>query len=320
MRPPTGTSRALALLVSLSLVSGAALAEPPPPQPAASEPPLSADELHRRGNDAMANLKPGEALEDYQQAYALSKDPALLYNMGHALETLEDYPGALAKYQDFARLAPADLRARVPKLDELLANIRAKVATVSISCNVPGARVLVRDRAVGEVPPKGALLVLSLNAGPAAVEVDAEGFNRFRRNLDLPGGGSLVVDADLIPSSRAGVLVVDTEPESGEVLVDDKSLGSAPVEVSVGVGTHTVLVRHAGFEDKSTSVVVNAGERKPLTVKLEKSTPLTQKWWFWAGIGAVVAGGVAIGIAATTERSADRGSIPPGSTSTPLLR
>ncbi len=313
MRSRSAATRALALVLSASLIGGVARADAPPAQP-------SADELHRRGNEAMANLKPGEALEDYRQAYALSNDPALLYNMGHALETLEDYPAALAKYEEFARLAPPELRARVPKLDELVASVRAKVTRVTISCNVPGARVLVRDRAVGEIPPKGAPLELALVAGPASVEVDAEGFSRFRRNLVLPGGGALTIDADLIPSSRAGVLVVDTRPSAGDVRVDEKSLGSAPVEVSLGVGTHTIVASRAGFEDRSTSVVVAAGERKEVTVVLEKSTPIVARWWFWTGVGVVILGGVALAIAATTEKSPDRGTIPPGQTSLPLVR
>src|SRR5258708_24207080 len=55
-------------------------------------------ELRRRGNDAMAAFRPGEALEHYKQAYELTRDPALLYNMARALEALQDYPEHLARH------------------------------------------------------------------------------------------------------------------------------------------------------------------------------------------------------------------------------
>ncbi|MGH7271059.1 MAG: hypothetical protein ACREJ3_11565, partial [Polyangiaceae bacterium] len=102
----------------------------PPVSPDAPVSPASGSasgaELRRRGNEAMAAFKPGEALDAYKQAYDLSRDPALLYNMARALEALEDYPAALARYEDFARQAPPELRARVPKLGEVIASLRGR--------------------------------------------------------------------------------------------------------------------------------------------------------------------------------------------------
>jgi hypothetical protein len=46
--------------------------------------------------------------------------------------------------------------------------------------------------------------------------------------------------------------------------------------------------------------------------------PLTARWWFWGGIGAVVAGGVVLSVALLTERSADKGTIAPQQLSAPL--
>ena len=141
----------------------------------------------------MAAFKPGEAFEDYKRAYEITRDPALLYNMGRALEALEDYPSALARYEEFSRLASPELRARVPKLDEAIASLRLRVAKLSVVCNVPGARILVRDRTVGDTAAAGEPLVVSLVAGAATLEVDADGYAPFVRSVVLPGGSSLAV-------------------------------------------------------------------------------------------------------------------------------
>jgi hypothetical protein len=265
----------------------------------------------------MAAFKPGEAADDYRQAYELTHDPALLYNMGRALEALEDYPTALVRYEDFARLASPELRARVPKLDETILALRARVARVSLVCNVPDARVLVRQKAVGATLPQGAPLVLTLVAGEAQLEVDADGYNPYTRTVLLPGGGTMSIDVAMIPKDLAGVLVVSSQPPGGRVFVDGHELGAAPVETSVAAGNHRVAVRLQGFDDKSTSVVVDVGERHAVTLDLRPTPPITTQWWFWTGIGAVVATGVGITIAALSERSPGSGSIAPGRVSAP---
>jgi len=265
----------------------------------------------------MAAFKPGEALDAYKQAYDLSHDPALLYNMGRALEALEDYPAALDRYEDFSRQASPELRARVPKLDEAIASLRARVAKLAVECNVPGARVLVRDHTVGEISAPGQPLVVSLAAGPATVEVEADGYTSFVRSIVLPGGGAIAVQAQLIPRALAGLLVVDSQPPGAAVLVDGRALGDAPVEASVKSGSHDVVLRLPGFRETSTTVVVGLGERRMVTIKLGTTTPITQKWWFWTGIGTILATGAVVTYAAFTERPPGRGTIMPGQGSAP---
>jgi hypothetical protein len=196
--------------------------------------------------------------------------------------------------------------------------LRSKIAKLSVVCNVSGARVLVRDKAVGDTPSHGEPLVVSLTAGSAMLEVDADGYESFQRSVVLPGGSALVVNVELVSKGRAGLLLVDSQPPGSDVLVDGRPLGNAPVEASVGAGTHEVVVRHAGFPESSTSVVVGLGERRAVTITLQRPTPLTQKWWFWAGVGAVVVAGAIVTYAELTARSADTGTIAPGQTQAPL--
>src|SRR5687767_2911590 len=83
-----------------------------------------ADALKKQGDDAMIALHYEDALGHYKKAYELSGNSALLYNMGRAYEALADYPSALEALEMFAEKAPPELRARVPKLDELVFYIR----------------------------------------------------------------------------------------------------------------------------------------------------------------------------------------------------
>jgi len=294
----------------------------PPPAPVAAPPTQTpaqqAAALKLEGNEALGALRPGDALAAYRKAYALTPEPALHYNMGHALEALGDYPGALAEYEEFARVAPPDLKARVPRLAELIAEVRARVTVVTLRCNVSGARVLVRDVAVGAVGPDGSFSH-AFPAGPATFEITSEGYAAHHQQVVFERGGEATFNVTLVTKSTAAILKVTTTPVPGDVYIDDKAVGQAPVEDSVTAGTHRIVVRRSGLRETTTQVVVDVGETKEITIDLEKTTPIYAHWWFWAGVGAVVVAGAVITYAGFKARAADTGSISPGQTSTGSL-
>ena len=129
--------------------------------------------------------------------------------------------------------------------------------------------------------------------------------------VDLPGGGAIAVDLPLFSRSTTGILSVRTSAPGAQVFVDRARIGVAPVETHVPGGTHAIRVTHPDFSDLDTTTVVPAGGRKDLDLTLGGPSILS-RWWFWGGVGVAVAAGVAIGIAATTERSPDTGTIAPG--------
>lgn len=267
-----------------------------------------ADKLKVAADAAMDNLHYAEALDGYTKAYAISHDPRFLYNMGRALGALGQYPEAVNQLERFRLEAPTELKARVPQLEQLITDFKRHVSTLTIKCNVAGSRVLVRDKAVGQTP----LGDLQLDAGPAVVEVDADGYTSQSRQVTLPEGNSLELVFDLVKVSPLGVLIVRSVPAATSVLVDGRGLGGTPLETSVMPGPHALLLARDGYRDLAVSALVERGQRRELDLRLEKTPSIFSRWWFWTIVGVVVASGVATGIAATTERPADSGSIPPG--------
>jgi hypothetical protein len=87
-----------------------------------------------------------------------------------------------------------------------------------------------------------------------------------------------------------------------------------PAEAALLPGTHPVLVAHDGYDDATTQVVLAAGERKELWLDPVRSRPLTARWWFWTGLGVVVAGAAtAVTVyALKTERAPPTGDFSPG--------
>jgi hypothetical protein len=285
----------------------------------AAKPPdrTQAGALKRKGDAEMDLLHYADALASYTQAYELTHDPALLYNRARVLEALERFSEALDELERFAAQASPELRARVPKLKELLGDLNGRVAKLTVNCATPNARVLVRDKVVATTPVSGPIRI---NAGTAQLEVVADGYVPFRKTIELPRAGEIVVDVTLAARDARGQLVVASTPDGADVAIDGKSYGRAPAEAQLAPGNHVIVLSLAGFKDRETSAIVGDGERKQVDVSLEAKPPITQTWWFWTGIGVVVVGATVATLvyAFTTERSAGSGDIPPGQVAGPL--
>ena len=272
------------------------------------------EKVKAQADEAMDNLRYADALDGYQKAYGMSHDPRFLYNMGRAYGALGQYPEAVEQLERFKVDAPADLRARVPQLDQLLADFKHHVSTLSIKCNVPGARVLVRQKEVGVTP----LPDLQLNAGPATIEVVAVDYVVQRENVTLPEGSRLDVSIELSKASSTGILIVRSEPAATSVQVDGRGFGGTPLETTLEAGPHRLILSRDGYRDFVTSAVVERGVRRQLDYQLEKSPSVLSRWWFWTIVSTVVVaaigGTVAALVCANTtacERSPDLGTIDP---------
>lgn len=317
MRSPRQKALRTTLVIALSTavsLSPSMLRADPQAQGAApaDDPQARAAERKKAGDQAMELLRYEDALAAYGEAYAITKNPALLYNMGRALEALNRFPEALEKLTAFDAAAPPDLKARVPRLPTLIAELRQRVSTLDIQTNVEGARIVVRNVVVGKSPLAAPL---KLVAGSAEIEVDAEGYFGAKKTVTLEGGAEQTVRFDLYSRATTGVLTVRASAPSAEVLVDGKRIGVAPVDVNVAKGTHHITVRHPDFRVYETSAVVPAGGYKAVTATLEGKSIVT-RWWFWTGLGAVAAAGAAVTVAAFTERAPHTGTIAPGQLTT----
>ncbi|MBX3198488.1 MAG: PEGA domain-containing protein [Labilithrix sp.] len=297
-------SLALTTLI-LAAFAGSAAAEPP--KISKSER-AEAARIKKEADALMDQDRHVDALALYARAYELTADPALLYNQGRALESMGDYPDAIDKLERFDREASPALRARVPGLHDLLADLRGRIATLVVTTNAPGARLLVRDKAEGTIHKETRIRT---RAGAATIEVVAEGFTPFKKEVDLAGGETVIVDAQLSPKKRDALIVVRTRP-SADISVDGKPIGRAPLEMRVPPGQHTLVAEAAGRETERIRMTLALGDRREVDLELREPAGVLSRWWFWTSVGVVVAGGAVAAYALTQERAPDRGTFGAG--------
>lgn len=269
---------ALALVVGMQLASPALAFAQDEKQPTAAD--ISSNQVKAKADIAMEEGNFIEGLALYRAAYMISPQPALLYNMGRAEERLGLYTDALRNLEQFSRIASPDLKSRVPKLGELLAEVRAHVALVTLHSNVAGARVVLRGRYVATTPVKWALVT---TGGKATFDVSADGYLPYQKEVVLEEGKNTPIEVTLVPK--------------GTPVLAAKGTDISAADAKTAPASHT---------------------RAEMPAKEEQSRPITSKWWFWTGIGVGVMGGIALTAVLLTEGSAPTGDL--GQTSAPLLR
>jgi hypothetical protein len=274
-------------------------------------------QLKQEGDRAIESGRYSDALNAYSKALSIEPSPALHYNRGRALQALGRNSEALAEFELFESTAPDELRAAVPDFADLVALVRQHVAEVTVVCEIPGATLQIRDRALTLPLEKP----LRLDPGTFEFEVVAAGYDPWRQRLTLTGGEHRELVTGLTRADLRGSVVIESSTEGALARVDGNEVGRVPVEIRLAPGEHSVAVSRPGFETSTTRFVLRPRARHSLSITLDELPDWYETWWFWTGVGAVVTTGVVVGVALTTERSPDKGDIEPGQiTAHPLFR
>lgn len=147
------------------------------PAPAPPDSPSDrAAKLREQGNEALLGMRHSDVLALCTQALAFVPDSVgLHYNLSRAHQFLGEYPEALTELEAFSKAATPEVAAKVGRLDDLFAQLRPRVSTLTLKCNVEGARVLLRDEVVGTTPLTP-LTSLRVPAGAGTLQIELDGY------------------------------------------------------------------------------------------------------------------------------------------------
>jgi tetratricopeptide (TPR) repeat protein len=297
-----------------------------PPAPAAIDPAVAAAaEMARARAEAQSLKNDGDtlfrarefaaAIEAYRNSYSKYSDERVLYNEARALQALGRYSESLAQLKHFAEVASPEVKAEVPALPELQANLRSRVAEVTIRINQPDTQVTFRNQPLDLAGGAGPIWV---DAGEGALRVTKDGFFPYERQITLRGGSSASFDVALGSIERQAQIVIKSRVPGSAISIDGEALAQAPTEALVLPGTHRVVARREGYSDASMQVIVVAGQHRELELNPLEQHPLLKQWWFWAGAAVVVAAGVTTAIVVARHEDGTSGDFSPSVISGPL--
>ncbi len=250
-----------------------------------------------KGDAAFDERRFSDAFESYQVAQKTHRDARLHYNIAQSLSALERYPEALEAYQAFLAEAPPGTlnEAQQATLFRLVEELKGKLTRLDLTCDVVGARVLVRGKAVGTTPLAGAVV---LNAGEAKLEVLAEGYKPYSTTMVLSGGATVPLRTRLERVDFTGLLSVTSNVAGAQVSVDGAPVGVTPLQVRTKQGSHVVVVKAPAHVEQSRMTTIAPGKRTEVLVSLERAPDYTTAY-IGFGLGAAgLAAGTATGILA----------------------
>ncbi|QRN99759.1 PEGA domain-containing protein [Archangium violaceum] len=236
-----------------------------------------------------------------------------------------------AKSQPVAEPAPAPVQD-----SEILAPlIRKTELAVKMTGVVRGARLFIDDKEIGSIP-KGPIEV---TPGEHTVAVRRGGYRDFSRRVTAKEGE--LTEVSVMLEAVTGFVSVKADVEGARVLIDGEDKGAAPLEgVMLSAGSHEIVVQRDGYRPETQRIAVRAGkeynvdvnlrplvaadeprnpvltpgptETSPLTQEVPEvstDTPLTKRWYFWAGVGAVVIGATVGTLVATQPKPLDPNTV-----------
>lgn len=285
--------RVFFLWLALTIPSGAALAETIAPAATAAQ--TQEAKVHFAQGVALYNDGNfNAALAEFEQAYKLKKTAGVLYNIGLTQKALFRYSEAVDSLEHYlaeaANLAPE----RKTEVRQLITEMKALLADITLQIEPAGAAISVDGRSVGTAP---LAKPLGLAPGNHVIESSLDGYRPARKELLVTAGVPITVKLKLDAVPKSGRVRITASQPKATISIDGAAKGAAPLELELPQGGHTVEVAASGYATNRREVMVAAGQFRTVEVNLEKSsTPIYKKWYFWVPLIAVVAGGTATGL------------------------
>jgi hypothetical protein len=230
------------------------------------------------------------AVTKYEQAYGLSKDPRLLFDMAICQKNLRDYARMQNLLRQYVREAGNAISAEDKSAVEgALAAIKNLVATLKFAVSEAGATVVLDGDLIGVTPLGG---TRSVNLGKHTIVVKKAGFDKVEKTIDVVGGSEMEVAVTLSPEVHLAHLVVATDALA-TIVIDNATAGKGRFDGQVYPGAHEVRVTEPGKVPYKADIDVRDGETRTLQVTL--SDEAKKAIWGWIIGGAVIATGAVVG-------------------------
>ncbi len=228
-----------------------------------SQPAPSAREHFARGVDLARAGEFDAAATEFDEAYRMSPNYAVLYNLGQAYVALGKPVEAVAAFETYLISGGAKVEPRRrQEVEDLVALNKKRIGYVSFAVDPVGSEIFVDGRSIAARSTNGPV---GFVVGVHGVTVDVPGYAPYIGHVDVEAGKDAELHIRLEPTvqevaKKIGQLAVECPVLATHVLldgVDSPAATSGPVLVAVG--QHEVTCLRDGYAPRRNTVEVTEG-------------------------------------------------------------
>ncbi len=263
-----------------------------------------ARELYEAGDFATSHAK-------FTQAFELSKNPRLLFNMAACSSKMKRYARALGELDRELREGRGRLAEdQLEKAAAFRATLSGLVAPMQLEVVPTDASVQLDGEARELTPPRGEL---ALDVGRHELRVTREGFEPSIDVIDVRETKPFARRVVLVPISTRARLIVHA-PQDARLSLDDAPLAIGSFDGKISVGPHRLRAEAVGRQPYEVTLEASANSTRELTLELRTDSPResSASWWPWA-LGGALAVGATVGAVIILQPDAER-ALPPSGT------
>jgi hypothetical protein len=201
------------------------------------------------------------AIDEYEQSYAAEPHAAMLYNIARNYERLEEGRNAADYYRRY--LAESENASDRSKVEQRIRDLRERASRVEVAAVPEGAAVFVDDSRVGEAPFRG-----TLTAGEHEIYVAHQGRTSRIKTVTAEYGEPQMVRFDL--TRKAGFLVIRSNVDGAEVMLDGELIGRTPFSGPVISGKHQLVITRDGYQTSQREIEIYAGGSEQIQANLTR--------------------------------------------------
>mgnify|MGYP002623996334 CR=1 FL=1 len=154
-----------------------------------------------------------------------------------------------------------------PGRKDMTISLQSRMGTINVNCPTSGMQVYINDQLRGTAPWKG-----TLPAGTYLVEGRKQGYYSQKQSVMLAERDNLTVNLPAL-LAQVGRLDVDYQPVNAEVYLDGTLLGKSPdIFRNIGVGSHSLEVRAAGYQSKTETINIVENQTYMMKGSLKRNT------------------------------------------------
>jgi len=207
---------------------------------------------------------------EFEQAYTLSSDARVLYNVAVCDKELERYARAISTLERSLELGGDKLPRRyVNRVKETIRALAPFVTTMNVETSHAGAAILVDGERLGDAPLSRPIPV---DVGEHIVRLDKPGFRGESVRIKARSGQPVTVRLTMEPIAQKQQIRVRTvgvsQSDRAEVLIDGIVVGEAPWTGEVDTGQRRISIRVPGYAERTRTVDVKKGSMPAVTISM----------------------------------------------------